>query len=592
MSTKKPLDKKNVEDIFALSPLQQGMLFHTLHSPDDNLYAMQLNIKLSGQIRESVIREAWRVMTECHPVLRTTYRWKKNDHPVQIVLRSHEISFHFFDLSVYETAEQQNRLEAFIQSDRLEQFDLEDCPFRVTLLKLRDDHYQMVISNHHILSDGWSLSLLIKEFWRTYQALFRGDRYYSEEKGSFKTYIKYLRNQTSGEAELFWKQYLADAEESTALPMTRHIHRPQQGTTRSIYVQIPGNTLNEINLVAKRYHVPVSAIYYTAWGLLLHRLTGKNAVFGTTVSGRSVPVAGVQSIMGVLINTIPLHMRFPDNCTIIDAVLSVRDALSGRVPYETTPLVDIRSWSGLKNNEELFRSIVVVENYPVDQEMNDSDVLRIESVSEYSSSNYDLSVVIMGEAELTLEFKYNDQLFCEASVKKLGQWMERMLHEIICHTEQEINRLDLLTTEEKEQLLYGFNDTRTAYPKEKTISELFEEQAAAGGERIALVEGGRQWSYAELNARANRVARKLREQGVGPERMVGILCERSLEMTAGLLGILKAGGAYLPIDPGYPLERIAYMLEDSGSSWLLSAGGWPEGLSFAGERIELTASLL
>ncbi|WP_055108263.1 non-ribosomal peptide synthetase [Paenibacillus ihumii] len=592
MSKKRALDKKNVEDIFALSPLQQGVLYHTLHAPDDHLYVMQLNIKLTGSIQEALIIKAWQWMSEHHPVLRTVYRWKQIAQPVQVILRSQELNFHSMDWSRWGASEQAQRLEAFVQADRCQSFDLELSPFRVTLVKLKDDHYQMVITSHHILLDGWSLSLLLKEFWHAYQAFFRGESCIPQAQGSFKDYIKFLRSQPSKPSEAFWSNYLSGIAENTDLPLAKPASKAQKVNTRSASFKLSGSILQELQRASKQNHVPLSAVYYGIWGLLLQRLTGKNAVFGTTVSGRNVQVPDVQTMLGMLINTIPLKSEPSANATLIQAIRDVRDALVERLAYETTALVDIAASCGLKKSEELFRSIVVLENFPVDHEMYHSDLLRMESIQEFSSNNYDLSLVIMPGAELKLEFKYNALLFDEEAIEQLGTWFERLLLQFIHDAELEISRIELLADGDREKILHTFNDTHTAYPRERTISQLFEEQVAIRGGDIAVSDGEREWTYAELNLRANRIARQLKAQGVGPEQVVGIMAERSLEMAAGILGILKAGGAYLPIDPQYPLERISYMLEDSGSGWLLSASGWPEGLGFAGQRIPLDASLL
>ncbi len=310
---------------------------------------------------------------------------------------------------------------------------------------------------------------------------------------------------------------------------------------------------------------------YTAWGILLQKYNNTNdIVFGTTVSGRNTDISGVEDMVGLFINTLPLRVNSTEGESVQSLLEKVDCILKERDEYQSTSLVDIKSYSEIDSKEELFDTLVVIENYPIDKALlNNDNPIKIEEYTMTEMTNYKLTLAIINFEGLELELSYDNSIFNDAEINRMLRHFENIIINIIENQVSSISQVDMLTEEERHQILIDFNNTKAYYPKDKTIHKLFEEQVSRTPESIAIVYEDRQLTYRELNERANQLARLLRDKGVGPDNIVGIMVDKSMEMAVGVLGILKAGGAYLPIDTDYKADRIKYFLEDSCCNILL-----------------------
>ncbi len=322
----------------------------------------------------------------------------------------------------------------------------------------------------------------------------------------------------------------------------------------------------------KKQKTTVAALIYTAWGLLLHKYNNTNdIVFGTTVSGRNADIVGIEDMVGLFINTLPLRVNSTENNSIQSLLKMVDNILKEREEYQSTPLVDIKSYSGIASKEELFDTLVVIENYPLDQVLLSSDNhIRIEEYSMIEMTNYKLTLEIIDFKGLELQLSYNASIFDDNEINRMARHFENIIINIIKNSVCDSSKIDMLTKEEGQQILIDFNNTKADFPKDKTIHKLFEEQVEKTPDSIAIMFEDKILTYRELNERTNQLARILRDKGVVPDSIVGIMVERSIEMIVGIIGILKAGGAYLPIDTEYPQDRIEYIAEDSKCSLLLT----------------------
>ena len=306
-----------------------------------------------------------------------------------------------------------------------------------------------------------------------------------------------------------------------------------------------------------------------AWAMLLGRLTGRDdVVFGITVAGRPPEIAGIESMVGLFINTLPLRVKLPPDKPLGDLLSELQDSQSRLMAHQHVGLAEIQGLAGLG---ELFDTLVVFENYPVDHAAlaKASNGLHATPIAGHDASHYPLSLAAVPGERLRLRLEYRPDLFDRESAETLGKRLIRLLELSVAEPERAIGRLDILDAAERQTLLCDWNDTARAIPV-ATLPELFSAQAARSPDAVAVVFGEQRLSYAALDARANQLAHHLRRLGVGPEVVVGLCVERSLEMLVGLLGILKAGGAYLPLDPSYPPERLAFMLEDARAPVLLT----------------------
>ncbi|UCH93138.1 MAG: amino acid adenylation domain-containing protein, partial [Candidatus Aminicenantes bacterium] len=592
------LNKKNTADIMGLTPMQEAMLFHYLKDPTTDLYVEQLILEISGDIDVNIFEKAWNIVVETNEMLRTVFRWEKMKHPLQVVLKKHHLKLTYHDLSGIKTSEK-NKLAAEIKiNDRENKFDLREIPFRVTLCQIEPARYQMIVSNHHILYDGWSNGIILKEFFTVYNNLVHKKKIQKPIKSKFKEFVKWLNTQDKKEQEKFWKEYLKGVETETKLPVKIKQTRGKQISSWSnsrISIQINKDNREKLEKFIHHRKITIAAFMYCTWGILLHKyINTRDVIFGTTVSGRSAKIKDIENVTGLFINTIPLRLRIGDGEKTKDMLYHVNEILTIREKYESTSLVDIKRYGQVENNSELFDSIVVLKNYPLDRGLmrenskNSPMSLLVDSYSINEATPYDLTVGITIGEDIAINFSYPEELFEKVVIRRLSRHFIHIMENILKDDERDIPALEILSEKEKKQLLLDFNATVEEYPKYKTMHELFARQVERTPNNIALIFGVKELTYRELNKNSDSLAYLLREKGVGPGTIVGMMVERSAEMIIGILGILKSGGAYLPIDTEFPGERIEWMLKDSGASILVTTRDISNQINFEKEAIYLS----
>ncbi len=569
------LDSKRIENILSLTPIQEGMLFHYLQDPQSQLYFEQLSLDISGEIDHELFEDAWNVVVETNEMLRAVYRWEKLEKPSQIILSEYQYKPGFHDLSNMSKNRRETALEEIKTKDRHEGFDLTQVPFRVILCKLAKKQYEMLISNHHILYDGWSNGIILKEFFKAYHELRNGKRSIKVRvKPPFKEFIKRIQSLDRNKQEQFWREYLANLEMPLELPIKRKIQETMRVEDYSII--LAENITGKLNAFVKNNRITLASVFYTTWGILLLKYCNSvDVIFGTTVSGRSIGIKEIENMVGLFINTIPLRIQAAPDVKLIDVIVAVENQLRRREEFENTPLPDIGSYSTLGGGGSLFDTIVAIENYPLDSRLLPEDsLLSVDSYSITEMTNYDLSVGIMFFNEIAIKFSFKPGLFEKETIENLAGHFKKIIQNMIEKPGTVLSQVELISSQEKNRILYEFNNTAAEYPEDKTIHQLFEEQVERSPDRVALVGADLCvcpvcLTYCELHKQSDGLARVLIEKGVMADNIVGIMIERSNEMIIGIFGILKAGGAYLPIDPKFPEERKQFMLKDSGTKILL-----------------------
>jgi amino acid adenylation domain-containing protein len=592
------LERKNIQDILALTPMQEGLLFHYLQAPQEDSYLNQLDLEVSGDINLQHFKEAWNYVIESNEMLRTVFRWEKLETPFQVVLKRHTLHWTFEDLSIVGDGEEQKRQWNMVkQQDRGSQFDLRQVPFRVILGKMSQYRYHMLISNHHILYDGWSTGIILKEFLLAYEVLAVGNQpLVPRVKSRFKEFTQWHREQDRREQKKFWQNYLEGFDTPARLPIKRLKQSPGSPGERNYRLHLCRTVKDKLEVLVKEKRITLAAFFYCAWGVLLQKYGDmEDVVFGITVSGRSAPIKGIEDMVGLFINTIPLRVGFDPDESLMDFLVRINNHLAAGEKYEYTSLVDIYRYcrQSMQVKEELFDTLVLIENYPLDTYLKvPGSHLSIQSYEMEERPHYDLTLVISAAEEIDIDFIYNNTCLDKKTIVRLAHHFSTILKGIIENVGYRPQEIEILSGEEKHQLLVDFNRTAADYPKEKTIYGLFEEQVERAPDHIALVGaaldncpafpvrpvrlvrpvrpvGQIQLTYHELNEQSNRLARWLIGKGVQTDTIVGIMMERSVELIVSMMGILKAGAAYLPIDPEYPQERIDYILKDSSARILL-----------------------
>jgi amino acid adenylation domain-containing protein/non-ribosomal peptide synthase protein (TIGR01720 family) len=570
--------RNDAADLFHLSPMQQGMLFHILYAPNTDVYLGQFSCALEGDLDAGALGIAWQQTLDRHDVLRASFTWENLDEPLQLIHKGVCVPLEQHDWRGLPDHEQGERWEAFVTQERQRGFNLLTPPLmRLAFVRLGSDSYRFVWTHHHLLLDGWSGALLLREVFNTYEALRRGEQVRFEPRRPFRDYIAWLDRQDLAKAEAFWRENLKGFDAPTPLVIdhaSAEIDGGMEAAGES-QVHLSKETTGRLQSLARKHGLTLNTILVGAWALLLNRYSQEETVvFGATVAGRPPSLAGVETMVGLFINTLPVRVRIDEEAEL-PAWLKVLQAEQVALrEYEYSPLVEVQRWSEAGRGRPLFESLLVFENYPLDAATLEENLsLQLKNVRSFDSTNYPLTIVAIPAEELFLQALYDRRRFTDDSIERLLGHLQTLLESIAAQTSassQTLAEFQLLTRREREQVLVEWNNTARDYPQDLCLHEMFEAQVERTPERIAAVHADEELTYRELNARANKLARYLRKLGVGPETRVGVLMERSLEMLVGLLGVLKAGGAYVALDPEYPQERLVFMLGDSGALALLT----------------------
>jgi amino acid adenylation domain-containing protein len=564
----------NIEAIYPLSPMQQGMLFHSLYTPESGVYFEQLCFTLHGDLDVAAFERAWQHLIDRHPALRTVFAWETRDKPLQVVRRHATLPWTTHNWRDLAPDAQQRQLTAWLKDDQARGFDLHQVPLmRLTLFRLADDTWRCVWSFHHLLLDGWSLSLALKDVFAFYEAARQGQDLRLPPSRPYRDYIAWLHAQDPAEAEAFWRETLRGFTMPTPLYVQQTIEAdPAADDYTDQHLRLPVETTSALHAFARQQRVTLNTVIQGAWAALLSRYSSEpDVVFGATIAGRPAALDKVETMIGLFINTLPVRIHVPDDGALGPWLQTLQAQQAAARRYEYAPLVDIQRWSDVPQGQSLFDTLFVFENYPGEADVQPADPrLSIADMVTLEKTNYPLTVIVEPGETLRLRISYRRQRFADDTITRMLGHLHTLVDGMLTAPESAPGDLPLLTPAEREQILVAWNDTRTDYPRETPVHRLFEAQAAQTPGAVALSFEGATLTYAELNRQANRLARHLRELGVGPEIGVGVYVERSFEMIVGVLGILKAGGAYVPLDPTYPQERLAFMIDDTQAPVILT----------------------
>ncbi|MCR3759893.1 amino acid adenylation domain-containing protein [Clostridium felsineum] len=564
MNQENKLDKNNVENFMTLTSLQQGLLFYYINYDKSKIYHEQLCMNILGDLRLDLFKKAWDFVVQNNEMLRTVFRWREIEKPVQVVLKRHKVSINSMDIT--NEIDKTRAIENIKLGDLNRRIDITKETLRVYLCKVSDYKYKMIISNYHIIYDGWSNGIILKELMEAYSCLYNNNKLKVINKNKFSEFIKYTKKLNKDEHKEYWTKYLKDISGRDDYFAGKKI-----GDSKEILYKLDLNKSSRVKNFCRENRVSLASLLYCIWGVLIQKFNNSNeVVFGTTVSGRPGNIKGIDNMVGLFINTIPLRIKSENETKLIDLMHHIDRILSKRKKFENTSLTDIKEYCDLKANDELFNSIVIIENYPIDLNINKKNVLKISDFYIKEETNYNISLEIITFIELEFKFNFNSGVINENVVEKMGTYIENIIDNLLMNLNVKISELELVTCEEKNDILTRFNDTHIEYPKGKTLQDLFEEQVKRTPLNIAVIFKDEKITYKDLNIKANKLAMTLRKKGIKANKKVGIMVESSLEMIIGILGIIKAGGAYIPIEPTYPKNRIKYILENSNAKLLVT----------------------
>ena len=569
---------ENVEDIYPLSPAQEGILFHCLEESKPGVYFEQYTCTLRDNLNTEHFTEAWDRLLARHAILRTAFVWAGMDQPLQVVHRQAQAPWQQLDWQDYSPDDQRRRSDTLLEQDRHRGFDLSQAPLvRFTLIKTAADEHRFIWSFHHLLSDGWSTAILIKEVFTTYTALCEGRQPQYDPPRLYRDYIAWLQQQETTQSDAFWKQTLLGFSSPTKLAIDQPGTHPDQscsGPGRR-ELELPIETVQSLTSVARQHRLTLNTLVQGAWAVLLNCYSGEDdIVFGVTVSGRPPLLPGVETMVGMFINTLPVRVRLSHDEPLSNCLKRIQHQQIEARQFEHSSLALIQSQSDTPNSQPLFDTIVVFENYPLDDTLKRlPGGLTVHNVDYLEQSNYPLALLAIPQSSnhgLRLIAIYDYARFTDASIGRMLDHLKTLFVQIAANPNQQVSKLGVLTDEECRLTLTRWNQTEAPCPSDRCGHHLFERQALLSPDSPAAQYGQERLTYSQLNDRAGQLALYLQYLGVGPETLVGICVERSLEMIVGLLAVLKAGGAYVPLDPSYPTDRLRFMLNDSHPPVLLT----------------------
>lgn len=560
---------------YPMTPIQHGMLLHTGMSPNSGVDIYQVIIDFHEGLNVEAFITAWKNVVKRHDVFRSSFHWDESSAPFQLFEDDVHLDFAEKDFSGGSHQEQGMAIRQYIESDRIRGFDMTKPPLiRLAMLKFTKNTYCCILTFHHIIVDGYSIGILLREFSEFYDN--KVSPSLLPTPISFRKYLTCLGDRSHEESKVWWKQLLSGVESATELLSNRGEHDKKVGIMATQCINFSESDLQLLRSFSEKKDSRTywGLLFLTGWAQVLHRYSGKDdVVFGYTRACRSGVLYGIQDIVGLLINTVLFRSTCHADTKLSDYLAQVRTQLSAVRPYERTPLSKIREWSDIKGDTPLFESLVVIQPY----EKNNFFKLR---EAESPWLNREVRQEAMPENPFTLncysgdsvniEAVYNTSKFSESMVKQILNNFKSILLSLCGSLNEPIFSLNMMQHREKEQVLRQWNKTQAVIADIEGVHVFFEKQAKLNPELIAVTDGQSSLNYSEMNLRSSALAAHIKNAGALPDMPIGILMERSIQLPLAVLAVLKSGSAYVPMDPAYPEDRLAYMIEKAGIKIILS----------------------
>ncbi|WP_143192217.1 condensation domain-containing protein, partial [Paenibacillus helianthi] len=565
--------KTEIKKMYPLAPLQEGMLFHHVMNKGDLQYFVQTSFEVRGSLDIDLLEQSYQELINRYDVLRSVFVFENIRRSLQVVLEQWKFTIDVQKIANKSDAEQEEAMNRYMEEDKNKGFDLTTTiPMRVAVFEMGEQQFKVIWSFHHIMTDGWGLGVLFGELLQIYESLNKGTPLQLETAQPYSRFIQWLEKQDKVKASDYWKNYLKTIDEVTSLPgykKTADGYKQEE-----LWFALGEEQTRKLQQLANQYQVTLNTMMQTIWGVVLQKYNRANeVVFGAVVSGRPAVIPGIEKMVGLFINTIPVRISSSPAQPFTEVLQAVQDAAIVSDTYSSYPLYEIQNQSTLK--QDLINHIMVFENYPMDDRLKDMSQtagvgLELSNFKTFEQTNYDFNVILIPGKELAIKFSYNLNAFEPERVERMKGHLQHVIKQIIANPNSMINDIEIVTA---------------------TIHQLFEEQAQKTPENMAVVDKERRLTYRQLNERANQLARTIKSRGVKQESIVALLLDRSVETIISILAVLKAGGTYLPIDPDYPAERVEYIFEDSKVSFLITTGEYAASTTFSGVTFNLSEEL-
>lgn len=555
-----------IEDTYPLSPLQEGMLFHTLRDAGVGMYITQAVSRVDGLDPEA-LRRAWQQVLDRHPILRTAFDWSDPERPRQLVYRWVELRFEIKDWRDQPPGEQRALLADLLEREREEGFRLDSPPLlRVTACRVSGSRWQTINTHHHILLDGWSGGIISGEVAKLYEAECLGEHIALPPAIGFRRYIDWLAAQDLGQAERFWRRQLAGIDGPTPLPADRRLSAVQPGASPAgaWSIDLDAPLCDALDALAKRSRITLSTLVQGAWGILLSRYSGRRTVlFGVLVSGRPPALEGVESIVGMFLNTVPFRVEVDPGQPLDEWLKGLREQQVELAQYEYSPLMLVQQWSGLPRGVALFDSIVARKDTTGQRREGQSRGSRRERAQTTFQQNYALLLNLRARDGIELKITYDTARFDAQDVVRFMHQLARILESIVAEPNRPLGSVDLMDSTERARVLTEWGGGQVAVPRGPLLPELVERQAERAPDAPALVQARKGLTYRELVVAAHRWSAVLSANGATRGALVALAVPRGPELVTAMLAVLHAGAAFLILDLETPQGQRIAVLEDA-----------------------------
>ena len=553
----------DLEDVYLLGPLQEGLYYHWMSNPASTAYLMQTSYQLQGELDLEVLRQSYERLIERHAVLRTTFTQSFGDRLLQVVSRNEKIGFRFIE-------EPSGELSEYQEEDLRTSFNLHKGPLlRLTVVRLAEDRYGFIWSYHHILMDGWCSSVLSREFFEIYLSLKAGKEPVLPPVTPYADYIRWLSGRDVAGARRYWREYLAGYDTLSTFNGLKH-----SGTeflSEEMHFHLSGTQRATMRKVCLDLGITENTFIQVIWGLLLSWYNNtEDVVFGAVVSGRSGDLPGVEEMIGLFINSIPVRLKMEAHTAVRTLLRKAQDEWIEGAEHHHVQLAQIQAES--ETQGLLFDHILQYQNLPAAENFSgglENEKIKqgfsLSDVEAYGDNTYDLTfVVVPGDEQLSFVFKYNGIAFRQKQMEGIRDHFLRIAAQVLENPEIQVRQALSLNAEDQRQILEDFSLPALPAGDWKAITDLFDEQAEQNPARTALLYRGCSQDYGHLQDQANRLANYLVERyQVQKGELVGLMLDHSDAMIVALLAILKSGCAYVPIDPAYPPARKAFVANDT-----------------------------
>lgn len=557
--------------LYRLSPLQEGMFFHGMYDDAATAYTNQFQGFIRSKLNVAAFKNTWEYIVAEHSILRTSFHHAPFGMPVQCVHKQVQLPFAVFDYSGLSDDEQLQTYNQFITADRADGFNFGKAPLmRITLLKWQEDSYTMVWTYHHLLMDGWSMPTLLGKMIRLYEQFATNHLPGLPVEDRFSDYIRFINRKDVFSEKQFWQQYLQTLESPSLLPFISSYDRNRHvGTTEQIDLIFDDATTEKIKAFAISNQITVNTIIQATWALLLGKYTGrKDVMFGVTVSGRPTELEAAEQRVGMYINTIPLFSHLSADQSVPEWLRQIQEGHTTARNYQYSSLNQIATWAGFQG--DLFDSLLVFENYPMDAIEATEQLLTFESVLVKDQTNLPFNITAELRDQLRVYFEFNTTLLDYKTVKMIHDHFKTVLLAIVADAYQSPQAIYLQSAGEQLQLIETFGQGSKMEHTHQHVLQVLEDCVGKVPHHTAVTFQGIAYTYHELNRAANNFAALLLENGIKQGDHVLCFMDKGILPIVAVLGTFRAGAAYIPVDTAYPDARIRYVIDNTAAKLLVT----------------------